>query len=162
MKTNSDNSLAPNRQQALALTNDDRIPWRILCHTHQAQCAEIFVPERNMDSIRDFSFHRMFVIVFFIRISFMFVCSYRGFLWQVNNDWRNGLAPKRRQAISEQWCSNSMTNTPLGIMCELGTGGDSEWTHFWSLRWRHNECDSVSNHQLHNRLLNRLSGRRSK
>ena len=31
-----------------------------------------------------------------------------------------------------------------------------------ALRWRHNECDSVSNHQPHDCLLNRLSGRRSK
>ena len=40
------------------------------------------------------------------------------------------------------------------------------WTYLWdvasSLRWRHNECDSVSNHQPHGCLLNRLSGRRSK
>ena len=32
----------------------------------------------------------------------------------------------------------------------------------WSLRWRHNGCDSVSNHQPHDCLLNRLFGRRSK
>ena len=31
-----------------------------------------------------------------------------------------------------------------------------------SLRWRHNECVSVSNHQPHDCLHNRLSGRRSK
>ena len=31
-----------------------------------------------------------------------------------------------------------------------------------TLRWRHNECDGVSNHQLHNCLLKRLFGRRSK
>ena len=31
-----------------------------------------------------------------------------------------------------------------------------------SLRWRHNECDSVSNHQPHDCLLNRLFKRRSK
>ena len=31
-----------------------------------------------------------------------------------------------------------------------------------TLRWRHNECDSVSNHQPHDCLLSRLSGRRSK
>ena len=32
----------------------------------------------------------------------------------------------------------------------------------WPLRWRHNGCDSVSNHQLHHCLLNRLFRRRSK
>ena len=31
-----------------------------------------------------------------------------------------------------------------------------------ALRWRHNECDSVSNHQPHGCLLNRLFRRRSK
>ena len=31
-----------------------------------------------------------------------------------------------------------------------------------TLRWRHNECDSVSNHQPHDCLLSRLSGCRSK
>ena len=31
-----------------------------------------------------------------------------------------------------------------------------------TLRWRHNGCDSVSNHQPHHCLLNRLSRRRSK
>ena len=31
-----------------------------------------------------------------------------------------------------------------------------------TLRWRHNGGDSVSNHQLHDGLLNRLFGRRSK
>ena len=44
------------------------------------------------------------------------------------------------------------------------------WRHanvgYWhrddSLRWRHNGCDSVSNHQPHNCLLNRLFRRRSK
>ena len=35
--------------------------------------------------------------------------------------------------------------------------------HWWhSFRWRHNGCDSVSNHQPHHCLLNRLFRRRSK
>ena len=32
----------------------------------------------------------------------------------------------------------------------------------WSLQWRHNGCDGVSNHQLHHCLLNRTFRRRSK
>ena len=32
----------------------------------------------------------------------------------------------------------------------------------WALQWRHNGCDSVSNHQRLDCLLKRLSGRRSK
>ena len=35
-------------------------------------------------------------------------------------------------------------------------------SHIISLRWRHNGRDSVSNHQPHDCLLNRLFGRRSK
>ena len=34
--------------------------------------------------------------------------------------------------------------------------------HVWSLRWRHNDYDGVSNHQPHGCLLNRLFRRRSK
>ena len=36
------------------------------------------------------------------------------------------------------------------------------WDRTYSLRWRHNERDSVSNHQPHDCLLNRLFRRRSK
>ena len=36
------------------------------------------------------------------------------------------------------------------------------WGEFTSLRWRHNDHDSVSNHQPHGCLLNRLFRRRSK
>ena len=39
----------------------------------------------------------------------------------------------------------------------LGRGGQDE-----TLQWRHNGCDGVSNHQPHDRLLNRLFRRRSK
>ena len=34
--------------------------------------------------------------------------------------------------------------------------------HWWSLHWRHNDHDGVSNHQPHGCLLNRLFRRRSK
>ena len=36
------------------------------------------------------------------------------------------------------------------------------WRPWWSLLWRHNGCDGVSNHQHHYCLLNRLFRRRSK
>ena len=41
-------------------------------------------------------------------------------------------------------------------------GKDLDFTRFAPLRWRHNERDSVSNHQPHDCLLNRLFRRRSK
>ena len=40
-----------------------------------------------------------------------------------------------------------------------------KWVYTWiinTLQWRHNDHDSVSNHQPHDCLLNRLFGRRSK
>ena len=48
-----------------------------------------------------------------------------------------------------------------------GTETVSRWWHYGptkigSLRWRHNGCDSVSNHQPHDCFLNRLFRRRSK
>ena len=36
------------------------------------------------------------------------------------------------------------------------------WIYLWSLQWRHNGLDGVSNHQSHHCLLSRLFGRRSK
>ena len=36
------------------------------------------------------------------------------------------------------------------------------WYLQWSLQWRHNGCDGVSNHQPHDCFLNRLFRRRSK
>ena len=44
-------------------------------------------------------------------------------------------------------------NNVLGFMLHI-------W--LWALRWRHNECDGVSNHQPHDCLLNLLFRRRSK
>ena len=38
----------------------------------------------------------------------------------------------------------------------------SSASEVYPLQWRHNDHDSVSNHQPHDRLLNRLFGRRSK
>ena len=45
---------------------------------------------------------------------------------------------------------------------ELRMGGSSDLTRMRTLLWRHNEHDSVSNHQPHGCLLNRLFRRRSK
>ena len=49
--------------------------------------------------------------------------------------------------------------------CENAPFSPLGWKHLDgknSLRWRHNECDSDSNHQPHGCLLNRLCRRRSK
>ena len=68
----------------------------------------------------------------------------------------NGLAPVRRQAII--W-----TNAGVLLIdpCEHNLV-EFEWKYNNSLRWRHNGRDSVSNHQPHHCLLNRLYRRRSK
>ena len=47
------------------------------------------------------------------------------------------------------------------VICGYRLGQESVGTQS-ALRWRHNGCDSVSNHQPHHCLLNRLLRRRSK
>ena len=54
----------------------------------------------------------------------------------------------------------SFTETGQAYECLMGKWIKS--TGAPTLRWRHNECYSVSNHQPLDCLLNRLSGRRSK
>ena len=56
---------------------------------------------------------------------------------------------------------------PLGARPSAGTvmtksGPLHMWDQHCTLRWRHNGCDSISNHQPHDCLLNRLFRRRSK
>ena len=46
--------------------------------------------------------------------------------------------------------------------CSVESTSNKPVTHFQTLRWRHNGRDSVSNHQPHGFLLNRLFRRRSK
>ena len=46
--------------------------------------------------------------------------------------------------------------------CRCNTTRESDSVHRGTLRWRHNDHDSVSNHQPHGCLLNRLFRRRSK
>ena len=60
------------------------------------------------------------------------------------------------------WCYNILHNALCDLTNVMHT--HEEWypTHLISLRCRHNGCDSVSNHQPHDCLLNRLFRRRSK
>ena len=50
----------------------------------------------------------------------------------------------------------------MGVTLPFGTGMICNQTSVCHARWRHNELDSVSDHQPHDCLLNRLFGRRSK
>ena len=50
----------------------------------------------------------------------------------------------------------------MKFMCIMRSACASCDLHTWSLQWRHNERDGVSNHQPHDCLLNRLFRRRSK
>ena len=50
---------------------------------------------------------------------------------------------------------------PYGYRPFIRLGAQIGQFHGRTLRWRHNEWDGVSNHQPHDCLLNRLSGRRS-
>ena len=53
---------------------------------------------------------------------------------------------------------------PLRLYMNVETAGafDMAWIVWYPLQWRHNDHDSVSNHQPHGCLLNRLFRRRSK
>ena len=89
-----------------------------------------------------------------IKILFWFkfqICS-QDSNWQ-NSD--NDLVPYRRQAIVWPMIAWSVG---LNVLTHghLDTIGDN------SLQWRHNGCDSVSNHQPHDCFLNRLFRHRSK
>ena len=60
---------------------------------------------------------------------------------------------------------NSLPITHLGLIdTTLCCGSGSTFVQLisWTLRWRHNGRDGVSNHQPHDCLLNRLFGHRSK
>ena len=60
--------------------------------------------------------------------------------------------------------SNHCGNCSMGSeVCLSAIPASYPWALYrHSLQWRHNEGDSVSNHQPHDCLLNRLFGRRSK
>ena len=64
-----------------------------------------------------------------------------------------GMAPSRRQYIA--WSNGAGT-----VTTSWGPIYIPDWS--LALQWRHNEHDSVSNHQPHDCLLNGLFGRRSK
>ena len=60
------------------------------------------------------------------------------------------------------WCALTMLRRPLQKMDWPVVRGCDVSFSSCSLQWRHNDYDSVSNHQPHGCLLNRLFGRRSK
>ena len=62
------------------------------------------------------------------------------------------LIPKWYRYFIEMWVEIKNQTQPQGVECNNSC----------SLHWRHNDHDSVSNHQPHDCLLNRLFRRRSK
>ena len=65
-------------------------------------------------------------------------------------------AYKERCVCFQWWTKSSIVNR------EIQSKVVNPWNPPSSLRWRHNERDSVSNHQHHDCLLHRLFRRRSK
>ena len=59
-------------------------------------------------------------------------------------------------------CASGMLLIQYHLLRDLYHGHHRQWRHNGELRWRHNGHNSVSNHQPHHRLLNRLFRRRSK
>ena len=64
--------------------------------------------------------------------------------------------------ISYVWCHWTTRGYHLPCLCWLPCGVAPSFAQAFSLRWRHYGRDSVSNHQLHDCLLNRSIRRRSK
>ena len=119
-----------------------------------------------------------------------FVWNFKGYLWNSTqnilpihwNQWLNGLHPhdsthsitkSSRKRIQLNWFSSANYNnqlhhslksvsgmTPSPVLCCRGACQFLEWLE--TLQWRHNGCDSVSNHQPHDCLPNRLFRGRSK
>ena len=90
---------------------------------------------------------------------------------------RNTMTSHQHHKVSNYWqfhCLFSLAcnDSNIKIDCRLYTKfyGDQSveyvarsWHHQqYALQWRHNACENVSNHQLHDCLLNRLFRRRSK
>ena len=72
-----------------------------------------------------------------------------------------------RAQVAWAWISNYMLQNTVGCNCfpmPMITTSDTVFKFHWnfSLHWRHNERDCVSNHQPHDCLLSRLLRRRSK
>ena len=89
-------------------------------------------------------------------------------IW-VNTGWGNGLLPDGTQALPEPMLTHPYSSVGGGINRRYLTHQAMIYMHknyYWSkfsftLRWRHNGCDSVSNHLPHQCLLNRLFRHRS-
>ena len=90
--------------------------------------------------------------------------------WMIQLDpweWLH-LSEKVINCTSSYYCQQGDVLTISGILSRLWLGAVRQQAITWSspdpdpLRWRHNGRDSVSNHQPHDCLLNRLFRRRSK
>ena len=71
----------------------------------------------------------------------------------------------KKYQLVKLWCQILITTT----LCDLGAGISTSWHNCWycytrwhPLLWRHNGHSSISNHQPHDCLHNRLFRRRSK
>ena len=60
-------------------------------------------------------------------------------------------------AQDDPWCIYTIIDSNEHVVCGVGPS----WS-MWTLHWRHNDHDGVSNHQPHGCLLNRLFRRRLK
>ena len=84
----------------------------------------------------------------------------------VAGDWHGVHAMPLWRVTRPLWRSviyvKTMSRRGFDIIMTSWTGLSLVQTTVSSLRWRHNGCDGVSNHQPHDWLLNRLFRRRSK
>ena len=84
------------------------------------------------------------------------------------NQWNEFENAVCKMAASTILTNDKLFNVMMILQSTRGLAGNKkaftckEWEIFTNaLKWRHNECDCVSNHQPHHCLLNHLFGRRS-
>ena len=138
----SDNGLSPGRRQAIIWTN----AGILLIGTLGTNFSEIFI------ELPQFSFKKMYLKMASDQCPSCCLCFnvLMGVCEQdvyIRSSFKIYIHCGLRLLI--MWSALLVYNVPYKYLC-------------CALRWRHNGCDSVSNHQLHDCLLNRLFRRRSK
>ena len=114
----------------------------------------------TMDSVRLYSpiLHNIFICDWIIQL---FICIFALIIVIINAmNWLDGPKYLNKSVISAYLLFIDGMNIFILELMSKHIVGDYSWAA--SLQWRHNEHDSVSNHQAHHCLLNHLFRRRSK
>ena len=145
--------LGTNRRQAITWTNDDPVHWRIYAALGGGGGGggdEIMPVEDFKVGFSKETWQWCHVGVVTSRIAGNLIVYSTGFRTSI-------IEYKKRSSLLAPYDANS----PVTDGCTARGANNVERVSM-SLRWRHNGCDCVSNHQPRDCLLNLLFGRRSK